>query len=360
MMNFASDNASGASMRVLAALAAANEGAQAAYGGDEYSKRAEAALSELFERDVFVQLVATGTAANALALAALTPPWGAVFCHAEAHIMDDECGAPEFFTDGAKLIGIPGLAGKITSHAFERALARFPRGQVKSVQPAVLSLSQVTEAGTIYNLMELLELTSSAHMAGMSVHMDGARFANALVALDCTPAEMTWKVGVDALSLGFTKNGALACEAIILFDPSRAQSLAFRRKRAGHTLSKGRLLGAQAMALIEDDHWLDLARHANGQAARLAAGLAAIPGIRLPWSVQANEVFPILPEAIDAALRAAGFVYHAWQSEALPIGQMPAAKERFVRLVTSFATDPEHVDDLIAVAKQTGLPGKNA
>lgn len=351
-MNFASDNTSGASMRVMAAMAVANIGTQAAYGGDDATQRAQKALSDVFEREVVVQLVATGTAANALALAAMCPPWGAILCHAEAHIMDDECGAPEFFSNGAKLVGVPGVAGKLTPEALEHALIRFPRGAVKSVQPAVLSLSQVTEAGTVYNLMELLALTSTAQSAGLSVHMDGARFANALVALECSPAEMTWKVGVDALSLGFTKNGALACEAIVFFKPELAETLAYRRKRAGHTLSKGRLLGAQAMALLEDDHWLELARHANEQAARLAEGLANIPGVRMPWMSEANEVFPILPLAIDEALRAAGFVYYPWQSEALPAGMAPAQNERFVRLVTSFATDPEDVERLLDVAAQ--------
>lgn len=354
-MNFASDNAVGASPRVLAALAALNDGAEIAYGGDEPTRRAVARLSDLFEREVAVHFVATGTASNALALAMLTPPWGAVLCHAEAHVMDDECGAPEFFTAGAKLVGIPGIAGRIEPAALSATLARFPVGAVKSVQPAVLSVSQVTEAGTLYTVEDLRGLADTAHQAGLAVHMDGARFANALVALGATPAEMSWKCGVDVLSLGLTKTGALACEAIVVFDPARhaerLRELAFRRKRAGHTLSKGRLLGAQAFALLEDGHWLDLARHANAMAARLAAGLAAIPGVRLPWPAEANEVFPILPARVDAALRSAGFVYYPWASESLPPGTGPEKDERFVRLVASFATRVEAVDRLLATAR---------
>jgi threonine aldolase len=350
-INLASDNATGASERVIAAIAGANGGAQAAYGADDYSLRAERLIGEIFECAAKVQLVATGTAANALALASVTPPWGAVLCHAEAHVMDDECGAPEFFTHGAKLVGIPGAGGKITPDGLRETLTRFPRGAAKSVQPTVLSLSQVTEAGTLYALDEIRALADLAHAEGLKVHMDGARFANAAISLGVSPAALSWQAGVDVLSLGLTKTGALACEAVIFFDEALHQDMPYRRKRSGHTLSKGRLLGAQAVALLEDGHWLELAAHANAMAARLSQGLAALPGVRLAWPTQANEVFSILPARIDDALRQAGYSYYAWSSGALMPGERVGEDERFVRMVASFETKPEGVDALLAAAK---------
>ena len=350
-MDFASDNTTGASQAILAAVLAANEGQAAAYGADPLTAKAMRLLTEIFERETAGFLVSTGTAANALALGALSPPFGAVFCHAQAHVMDDECGAPEMFTGGAKLIGIAGRASKIAPADFKSVLADFPQGLEKQVQPAALSLSQVTECGTIYTCDELAELTTLAHNAGLMVHMDGARFANALVSLQCTPAEMTWKAGVDVLSFGATKNGALACEAVIFFDLPRAASLRFQRKRSGHTLSKGRFLGAQMIGYLENGHWLELAARANDHARRLAAGLAKIPGVRLPWPCEANEVFAILPGAIDAALKRTGALYYPWRS---PISSLdcapPADNEAFVRLVTSFATKPNEIDLFIDTA----------
>jgi threonine aldolase len=351
MMNFASDNVAGASPKIIDALLKANVGAEAAYGSDSYTQRAETLLAELFETDVGVFLVATGTAANALALSALTPPWGAIFCHQESHVIDDECGAPELFTAGAKLVGIPGVGAKITPHEFKAALARFPRGVVKTSQPSAVSLAQVSEAGTLYQIDEIKELAEIAHANGLSVHLDGARFANALVALGATAAEMSWKAGVDVVSFGGTKNGMLACEAVIFFDRGKADGFQFRRKRGGHTLSKGRLLGAQMCAYLEDGHWLELARHTNAMAERLAAGLRAIEGVRLAWPAEANEIFPIMPRRIDAALRQAGFFYHPWSSLSLKPEECIGADEIFVRLVTSFATKVEDVDRFITVAR---------
>ncbi|MDB5648805.1 MAG: Threonine aldolase [Hyphomicrobiales bacterium] len=350
-MDFASDNAGGASPRILQAIIAANAGFTAAYGEDEFTRDAAVRISDAFERDCAVFLVTTGTAANALALAALTPPWGAVFCHEDAHICDDECGAPEFYTGGAKLVGLHGPQGKITAQGLSDALDLYPRGRVKQVQPAALSLSQATECGTLYTLSELADLTDLAHGAGLGVHMDGARFANAVETLGCTPAEASWKAGIDVLSFGATKNGALACEAVIVFDTARAADLPFRRKRAGHTLSKGRFLGAQMQAYLADDHWRELARGANEMAARLAHGLAAIPGIRAPWPRQVNEMFVVLPGAIDRALRQAGARYYDWGTRGLTAMQAPGADESFVRLVTSFATTHEQVDYFLRIAR---------
>ena len=250
-MNFASDNGAGVAPAILEAILASSRVNAPAYGADDYSARAEARLSEIFEKKVAAFLVSTGTGANALALGALARPWEAIFCHEESHVHDDECGAPELFSGGAKLVGIPGLAGKITPEALAEALSRFPRGLVKSVQPGALSLSQVTEAGTLYSVDEIAKLTSIARAAGLAVHMDGARFANAITAATVSPAEMTWRLGVDVLTLGATKNGALACEAVIFFNPAKAAEFAFQRKRGGHTLSKGKFLGAQMEAYLK-------------------------------------------------------------------------------------------------------------
>lgn len=346
-INLASDNVVGASARVLEAIVRANTDAEPSYGADRYSARAEALLTEVFERPLQAWLTATGTAANALALAALCPPWGAVLCHAESHILEDECGAPEFYSGGAKLIGIPGVAGKITPEGLSDALARLSPGVARSVQPAALSLSQVTEAGTLYSLDELQALTALARRHGLRCHLDGSRFGNAIEALGCSAAAMSWQAGFDALSFGATKNGALACEAVIVFDPALAASLPFQRKRAGHTLSKSRLLGAQMAAYLEDGHWRDNARQANAMAARLAAALAALPGVRLPWPTQANEVFAVLPAALATRWREAGIVCADWASRGLPEGFAIAADQRFVRLVTSYATTPEQIDAVI-------------
>ena len=349
-MDFSSDNVWGAAPEILAALTAANTGSAAAYGGDDWTARAEARLAEVFEHDCAVFLVATGTAANALALAALTPPYGAVFCHETAHVADDECGAPEFFTAGAKLVGVPGPSGRIAPEALAATLARYPRGLVKQVQPAALSLSQATDCGTIYTPDEIAALARIAHGAALSVHMDGARFANALVTLGCTPAQMSWKAGVDVLSFGATKNGALACEAVIFFDEGRAQDFAFRRKRGGHTLSKGRLLGAQMLAYLDDGLWLDLARRANGAAERLEAGLRNLPGVRLPWVRGANEVFAVLPAETAVRLRTQGARFADWDPRG--VTEPIAEEEVFVRLVTSFACDEAAIDSFVDVVRR--------
>ena len=232
-MNFASDNGAGVAAPILEAIVASSRLNAPAYGADAYTARAASRLSEIFERELAVFLVSTGTAANALALAALTKPWQAAFCHEEAHIIDDECGAPEFFSGGAKLVGIPGLNGKIEPAALRATLARFPLGQAKTTQPAALSLSQATEAGTAYRPAEIAALAAIAHEAGMGVHLDGARFANALVATNASPAEMTWRAGVDILSLGATKDGALACEAVIVFDPDAGRRDALSTQAGG-------------------------------------------------------------------------------------------------------------------------------
>ena len=275
-VNFASDNTAPVAPAILDAIAQANHGYARGYGNDAWTQSVERRLAEIFERDVAVFLVSTGTASNALALAHITPPWGVVFCHVELHIATDECGAPEFFGGGLKLAGLPGDAGKLTPDTLETALAGYGDLAPHQMIPAALSLTQATEAGTIYRPDEIAALAAIAHRRSLAVHMDGARFANALVRLNATPARLTWQSGVDVLSFGATKGGALAAEAVVVFDPARAAFMAERRKRGGHLLSKHRFLAAQFGAYLAEDLWLTLARHANAMADRLAQRLQAI------------------------------------------------------------------------------------
>ena len=355
-MKFASDNGAGVAPEILDAIVASSRVNAPAYGSDEYTARAQALLSETFETEVAAFLVATGTAANALALSALVQPWDAIFCHEEAHIHDDECGAPELFTAGAKLVGIVGEGGKITPEGLRETLERFPRGLVKSAQPGALSLSQATEAGTVYSVDEVSELSSIAHRNGIGVHMDGARFANALVAAKATPADMTWRAGVDILTLGATKNGALACEAVVFFDAARAANFAFQRKRGGQTLSKGRFLGAQMEAYLADGLWLRLAERANASARRLARDLAATPGVRLAWPTDANEVFVVAPKAMIDRWRAAGASFHEWSTRVIAPERAPRKGETLVRLVTSFETASSEIDRLLSICADVRDP----
>jgi threonine aldolase len=348
-MNFASDNTAGVAPEIFSALARANEGFVLGYGNDDLTRGVEKRIAEIFERDVAVFMVPTGTAANALALAHVSPPWGAVFSHVEAHIVTDECGAPEFFGSGLKLLGLPGVGCKVAPEALAAALASYHGHAPHQVIPSALSISQASEAGTIYRPDEIAALADIAHARGMTVHMDGARIGNALARLNASPAEATWKAGVDALSFGATKGGAMAAEAVVFFDRKLAAQMGERRKRAGHLLSKHRFLAAQFDAFLHDDCWLRLARHANAMADRLAAGLSKV-GLAPVWPVEANLVFVILPKAVDERLKAAGARYYARASDSMPPGVTVRPGESLVRLVTSFATRPSEVDRLIALA----------
>jgi threonine aldolase len=347
-MNFASDNTAGIVPEVLTALAAANQGFASGYGNDALTRDVERRIAATFEHEAAVFLVPTGTAANALALAHLSPPWGAVVCHAESHVATDECGAPEFFGGGLKLIEVGGEAAKIAPATFEAVLAA-GRGAPHSVTPSVLSLTQATEAGTVYRPDEIRALATIAHAHGLAVHMDGARLGNALARLGVSPAEATWRAGVDALSFGATKGGALAAEAVVLFDRARAGGMESRRKRAGHLLSKHRFLAAQFDAYLRDDLWLTLARRANAAADALAARLAAA-GLAPVWPVEANEVFVALPQRIDARLKAAGAHYYPWETHSLPRDVAIAPDSVLVRLVTSFATSDAEIERFAALA----------
>ena len=282
----------------------------------------------MFEHEVAVFLVPTGTAANALALAHLTPPWGAVLCHAESHIATDECGAPEFFGGGIKLVGLPGDAGKIAPATLRHALEHGQWGGPHHVSATVLSLSQATEAGTIYRPAEIARLAEIAHARGLAVHVDGARFGNALARMNASPAEATWKAGVDALSFGATKGGALAAEAVVFFDPARGADMQSRRKRGGQLVSKHRFIAAQIEAYLADG-LLARARAPRQRHGRPARRRARARGSRPVWPVEANEVFVALPSAIDARLKAAGASYYPWTSGALPSGVTPPPMPRW-------------------------------
>jgi threonine aldolase len=331
-MRFFSDNAAAACPEVMAALNQANR-LETAYDGDSFSARLDDAFSTLFETQVTALWVATGTAANSLALAALCPPHGSIVCHRDAHIQNDECGAPEFYTHGAKLVIAEGEGAKLNPQSVEGALATI-RNDVHQVQPHALSITNATEYGLVYTPDEVAALGRLCKERSLGFHMDGARFANAAARLGCSPADLTWRAGVDALSFGFVKNGGMSAEALIFFGEEHRQATLYRRKRAGHLLSKGRFLAAQLLAMLEDDVWLRNARAANESAAMLARAA----GERLVSPVEANEIFLKVTPDEAAALRAQGFDFYDW-------GPGEA------RLVTSWDSAPEHVEALAAAIR---------
>jgi len=348
-MNFASDNCYGVAEPIMDALGAANGGAAGSYGTDDLTARVEQTFSDVFERDVTTLLMVSGTAANALGVSSFSPPYGAVFCHEESHLNFDECGATEFYSGGAKLMGLEGDGGKIAPDTLAREIARLSVGNDHHVQPAVFSLTNATEAGRVYSPDDVAALAAVAREHNLTVHMDGARFANALVSTGATPAELTWKAGIDVMSFGATKNGAMAAEAIVFFDGQDHADTLYRRMRGGHLLSKSRFIAAQFLAYFENDLWLDLAGHANDRAQQMATGLESIPGTRLAWPVEANEVFMVLPEPVHQAMLTAGAFYHPWPGSAPKGDHAPGAGEILVRLVTSFATQERDIVDFLSL-----------
>lgn len=317
------------------------EGAAPSYGGDPVTGELDPLFGDLFGCPVMVLPVTTGGAANGLALSSMAPPYGGIFCHEEAHVAVDECGAPEFFTGGAKVIPLPGPNGKIDPAALEQAIERVDFRGIHGVKPAALSITQLSECGTAYQPDEIAALTKIAKRHGVAVHMDGARFANAVASLEVSPADMTWRAGVDMLSFGATKNGCLMAEAVVVFNPTDAQrtDLVYRRKRAGQLLSKHRLLALQWRAYLADGLWLDFARHANAQAARLAQGLRSVPGTELMYPVDGNQLFVNWPDTVAEELRTKGVGLSPW-----PGGGW--------RMVTAFNTNPDDVDRLVALAAE--------
>lgn len=345
-MWFASDNGSPAAPQVLEALARANEGHAPAYGADALTLRVRDQIRALFEApDAAVYLVGTGTAANALALACLVEPWQTIYCHRNAHIEEDECGAPEFYTGGAKLTLIDGQDAKIPPDQLRRAIDFTARAGVHNVQKGALSLTNATEHGSVYTVAEVEALCRIAHEQGVPVHMDGARLANAIVRLGCTPADLTHRAGVDILSFGGTKNGLIGAEAVVIFDPAMAWEFELRRKRGGHLFSKHRYLAAQFDAYLADSLWLDLASRANAMADRLAAGLASVRGAEILHPVEANAVFAAWPREGHRRARAGGAQYYLW-----PFNQSldgPGDECLSARLVCNWATLAEDVDALL-------------
>jgi threonine aldolase len=330
--DFRSDNTHGASVEITDAIARVSMGNKTSYGNDELTHRVRDRVRELFETDCEVLPVSTGTAGNALSIAAMTPPWGGVFCHDDAHIHRDEMGAPEFFSGGAKLFPIRGANGKLDAATLAAAIDDIAC-EGRTAKPSVVSLTQATEAGTVYSIEEVRALCEVAHERGCGVHVDGARFANAVVSTSASLADMTWRAGVDVLVFGATKNGAIAAELIVMFDKALAGDLMTRWHRGGHRLSKMRFLSAQFDAYFENELWLRNARHANAMAQRLAGG---VPELLRP--VEANVVFARLSQNALQSLQQQGFLFYDW----------PLFGEGAVRFVCGFSTREEEVDALLA------------
>ena len=332
-MRFFSDNTAAVCPEILQAIAAANHDHVVAYGDDPWTQRLDEVLGEFFGTEVRAFAVATGTAANSLALATVAPRYGAIYCHPEAHIACDECGAPGFFTGGAQLERVEGANAKLSAEALAATLDGHAVS-VHSVQPAAVSISQATELGTVYRPEEVAALSEVAHEHGLHLHMDGARFANAVTFLGCHPGDVTWRGGVDVLSFGATKNGALAAEAVVFFHLGLVRDFELQRKRAGHLLSKSRFVSAQLLAYVESGVWRRNAERANA----LARAIGKAAGKRLLHPVEGNEVFVELGAAGKASLRSAGFEFYDWGP--------PASGT--ARMVASWDQDERHVQALCA------------
>ena len=344
-MNFASDNVYGVDPRIMQAMVDANQRlTDVSYSHDDGAVQCERELSSVFEKEVKVFLTLNGTGANSLALSTITQPYGGVFCHEASHINTDECNAPELFTGGAKFITLTGEGGKITAAAISEKLKNFVHGE-HGAHPSAISISNATELGTIYVPQEVAAIAKIAKAHDMKLHMDGARFANALVSVGCTPAELTWKSGVDVLSFGGTKNGGMIIEAVVFFDTTLADFFLYRRKRAAQHLSKGRYLSAQLLAYLKDDLWLSNAKRANALAQTLANGLEQSNRIKLSNPVQANEVFAYMPRSIYDAVQAKGAHFYEW-----PLAGT-ADDEVHCRFVLSFATPEKDVDHFVNLIK---------
>ena len=339
-VKFASDNVAGACPEVLHAIIKANDGDSTPYGNDQISTELQDKFSELFEKEVIVFPTASGTAANALALSTMTPSFGNIYCHKLSHINTDECGAPEFYTGGGKLVALQGIDGKITADELDQSIGG--KGIVHHTQPSSVSITQVCETGEIYQLDEIKKISEITHKHNLNMHMDGARFANALVSLDATPAEMTWKSGIDVLSFGATKNGCLAAEAIIFFKKDLVGNVAFLMKRAGHLLSKMRFVSAQLDAYISNDVWLRNAKHANKMGKKLSDGLAQHSDIKLSYPTEANEVFAKFPRNMIEHLNSEGYKMNEDELDG-----------KSTRLVAAWNTQDSDVDQLLEILKNS-------
>lgn len=341
-INLTSDNVDGCSPEILHALTVASVGSAAGYGADDWTARAQDSFREVFEKpDLVMWPVITGTAANSLSLSALCPPWGSIICQQDSHVMGDEAAAPTVLGGGVQLIPVPGEQAKLSPEGVEVAFSRSSSHGIHRARAAAVTLTQATELGTVYSLDEIEAVCSVARCLGMAVHMDGARFANAVMATGVSPADMTWRAGVDALSFGATKNGAWAAEAVLFFDPRHADTFGHLLKRTGHLLSKSRFVSAQLEAMLDDGLWLRNAYNANAMAARLAAGLGDLPGVELVMPVQVNEVFVRLAPGMADALSASGIGFCPWSDLGPDV----------VRMVCSFATSVEDVDSVLEMVQ---------
>ncbi len=348
-MIFASDNLGPVHPNVMAALARANDGYAMPYGADKLMEEVRVGLRSLFEApEAAIYLVATGTAANALSLATLSQSWQALYCSSVAHIHIDECNAPEFYTGGAKLIPIKAADGRIAPNDLQAAIDATIEGDVHRAQRGALSLTNETELGTVYSVAEIKALTEIAKSHDMPVHLDGARLANAIAALGCTPAELTWKAGVDVLSFGGTKNGLMGVEAVIIFDPSHAWEFELRRKRAAHLFSKHRYLSAQMVAYLEGDLWRDMALSANQACARLADGMRGMDHVTLDAEPAANIIFARWPRAAHQRLHDAGAVYYIMDG---PLEGDDPKEMLLARLVTDWSSTSEAVDQFLEILR---------
>jgi threonine aldolase len=339
MIDYRSDNTGRAAPEILEAIVRANTGTALGYGADEWTARLQERFGELFETTVRVFPVATGTAANALSLAAASPSWGLVYCSEAAHINTSEANAAGFFGGGLKLVPVAGPHGRLDPDAFARTLTAVQPGQLHRGQPAAVNITQASDLGTAYALAELRAIAETAKSRGLKIHMDGARFANALARLGCSPAEMSWRSGVDILSFGATKNGGALCDAIVVFNPELADALAVQLRRAGQVWSKMRFASAQLMAYIENGLWLRLAAASNAAAGRIAAGVAGLPGLRLVAPVEVNEIFLELPAAAMDALERDGFQFYR-------------RSVTLARFVCRFDTSEAEADALVAALRR--------
>lgn len=354
-MHFASDNTAPVPPQILEAMIEANHGHVMPYGNDVTTTDVRDAIRIAFEApEAEVYLVATGTAANALALACLCPPWATVYCHRNAHVEEDECGAPEFYTGGAKLTLVGGDHAKLDPDALARAIGFTARAGVHNVQRGAVTITNATEAGAVYSPAEVAAICAVARAAGLPVHMDGARFANALVSAGCSPAEMTWKAGIDVLSFGGTKNGLMGVEAVVLFDPARAWEFELRRKRGGHLFSKHRYLSAQMAAYLKDDLWRKMATRANAAAQRLSTGIMALPGATLLHPTQANSVFAAWPREGHRRAQKAGAQYYLWPMDQSLDG--PGDQPLSARLVCSWCTTDDEIDAFLRLVEGGPAP----
>jgi len=334
MAIFTSDNVTGACPEVMDALIAANSGNVPSYGNDKWSTNLKKKFSEIFEKELEVFPTISGTASNSLALSVLAPVFGKIYCHELSHINTDECGAPEFFTGGAKLIPLRGPEGKINAKDFSENIRG--TGNVHLPQPAVVSITQSCETGTIYQLDEISAISEVAHAQGLKVHMDGARFANAVASLKVSPAEMTWKSGIDVLSFGGTKNGCIAAEAVIFFNKDLVGNFPFLHKRSGHLISKMRFISAQLEAYISNDVWLRNAKHSNNMASLLSKGFENLPDIKLIFPTQSNEVFVKLPNSLVKHLNKKGYDVNHDELDG-----------KAARFVAAWNTDSKDIDKLL-------------